>query len=176
MTFFALVLIEVSRIMTYKIPANFAKFKPLVDKWLKTYGLPRHVWPTFYSLIDRESDWDPNSFRAEYASKWGTLPDGTMGNDASYGLCQILQKTAAGVGFSGYNFDLYDPDTNIKYGAKHFVNLYNGAKGYVPDVLSRYNSGKSYANAPDHTKQVYIPDVMRLEPVYSLADQEGTTT
>jgi soluble lytic murein transglycosylase-like protein len=84
------------------------------------------------AVIETESSWNPNAYRYEAKIK-----------DASYGLMQVLGKTAVGLGFEGdVNNDLYDPATNIDLGAHDLAQL---RKSYGDDfrrVYSAYNSGK----------------------------------
>jgi soluble lytic murein transglycosylase-like protein len=44
-------------------------------------------------------------------------------NDASYGIMQILFKTAQGAGYKGDAAGLFDPATNVKYGAAFLAGL-----------------------------------------------------
>lgn len=83
------------------------------------------------AVIETESSWNPNAYR--YEDKI---------NDASYGLMQILGKTAIGLGFDGdVYYDLYDPAVNIDLGTRDLAQL---IRSYGPDftrVYSAYNSG-----------------------------------
>jgi soluble lytic murein transglycosylase-like protein len=80
-------------------------------------------------IIALESNFNPKEYKYEPHIK-----------DASYGLMQILYKTAKGLGFKGQPYELYDPYTNIKYGAKYIKNLmtkYNN----IYDIIASYNMG-----------------------------------
>jgi len=83
------------------------------------------------AVIETESSWNPGAYRAE-----------PQINDGSYGLMQILVKTARGLGYTGDPDGLWDPATNIDLGTK----LLNELRGrYGEDfrrVYSAYNSGK----------------------------------
>lgn len=72
-------------------------------------GIPVSVLKGFAGM---ESGFNPKAYRAEVSI-----------NDASYGLMQILNRTAQGEGFTGSPDALYDPGTNIKYGASFLKKL-----------------------------------------------------
>lgn len=83
------------------------------------------------AVIETESSWNPNAYK--YEAKI---------NDASYGLMQILGKTAIGLGFEGdvYN-DLYDPALNIDLGTMDLAQLIRSYGTDFRRVYSAYNSG-----------------------------------
>ena len=63
-------------------------------------------------------------------------------NDASYGLMQLLERTARGLGFIGDVSELYIPKINIDLGTKLLADL---RKRYGDDfrrIYSAYNSGR----------------------------------
>ena len=85
----------------------------------------------------------------------GFFPDAHRGEphlgDSSHGLMQLLLATARGSGFSGpvgawtqatrSGTGLYDPATNLRYGAKHLRGLLNATNGDVERAVSAYNAG-----------------------------------
>ena len=76
-------------------------------------------------------------------------PDGRT----SYGLTQILCSTAKDMGFTGKCGDLFDPATNLAWGAKYLksrINLY----GLDLGILS-YNTGSPQH---DQTGKLYDPN------------------
>jgi soluble lytic murein transglycosylase-like protein len=82
------------------------------------------------ATIDVESAWNPDAYRAEPKI-----------NDGSYGLMQLLERTARNLGFTGDVAELFDPATNIEWGAKLLGDL---RRRYGDDfrlVYSAYNSG-----------------------------------
>lgn len=87
------------------------------------------VW--IRAVIDTESSWDPNAYRAE-----------PQINDASYGLMQLLVRTARGLGFAGDAEDLYDPAINIDLGTKLLGDLRSRYGDDFRRIYSAYNSGK----------------------------------
>jgi len=89
-------------------------------------GVPMSVLKGFFAL---ESAFDAKAYRYEPHI-----------DDASYGLAQILYKTARGLGYKGEPAGLFDPYTSAKYGARFLANLH---KKYpdVLDVIAAYNMG-----------------------------------
>jgi len=66
--------------------------------------------------------------------------------DASYGLMQVLCRTARGLGFSGPCAQLLDPRRNIAYGTRFFHDLL--ARYAEPGAaLAHYNGGPKAARA-----------------------------
>ena len=94
--------------------------------------------PLIKAVIMTESSFNPNAYRAEPAIK-----------DGSYGLMQLLFRTAVSLGFpndpSRAN-ELFVPDTNINYGTALLAQL-QGKYENVDDIYAAYNSGKVRKNA-----------------------------
>lgn len=82
------------------------------------------------AVIETESSWNTKAYRAEPRI-----------NDASYGLMQLLYKTAAGLGYTGTPQGLYDPATNIELGTKLLAQLRAQHGDDFRRVYSAYNSG-----------------------------------
>ncbi len=83
------------------------------------------------AVIQTESSFDPNAYRAE-----------PQINDASYGLMQLLERTARGLGFIGPVSDLYDPDINIDLGTMLLADLRARYGDDFRRIYSAYNSGR----------------------------------
>lgn len=99
-------------------------------------GVPVSVIKGFVGL---ESAFRPDAYREEKAIK-----------DASYGLMQILYKTAQGVGYKGEPRGLLDPATSLLYGAKFLRGLLQRYPN-VLDAIASYNMGhprKASATTP----------------------------
>lgn len=62
-------------------------------------------------------------------------------NDASYGLMQVLYRTAIALGYSGTPEGLFDPATNIHYGTALLAQNLNTTGGDIPRAVSAYNGG-----------------------------------
>lgn len=82
------------------------------------------------AVIMTESSGDPNAYRAE-----------PQINDGSYGLMQLLLRTARGLGYAGTTAGLYDPATNIDLGTKLLRDLRRSYGTNFERVYSAYNSG-----------------------------------
>lgn len=61
--------------------------------------------------------------------------------DASYGLMQVLYRTAKALGYTGEPGGLLDPATNIHYGTKLLAQNLARAGGDVDSAISAYNGG-----------------------------------
>jgi len=83
------------------------------------------------AIIGAESDFNPDAYRPE-----------PQINDGSYGLMQLLYKTARGLGYTGQSSGLYDPLINITLGAKLLAQLRRAYGDNFSRVYSAYNSGK----------------------------------
>jgi soluble lytic murein transglycosylase-like protein len=91
-------------------------------------------------LAAMESAFNPKAYRAEY--KKGEFWD------ASYGLMQILSRTAKGAGWSGADpKELLNPAVNLRWGSKFFAGLVARHPRYL-DAVASYNMGspRSAAN------------------------------
>lgn len=82
------------------------------------------------AFIQIESSFNPLAFRQE--------PSGV----ASYGLMQVLDTTAAGLGLKGPPEQMYDPDTSVFYGAMY------ASKGWEM-LQKRFNRAPTYAEWAD---------------------------
>lgn len=124
--------------------------------------------PIIKAVIGAESAFNPKAYRAEPAI-----------NDASRGLMQLLEKTAASLGFNRDMEQLYDPLLNINLGAQLLAENYKHAAAAHPDAaagtlweiaLSAYNAGWSRERANDAKRdrsgafvnQAYVDKVLRL--------------
>jgi transglycosylase-like protein with SLT domain/D-alanyl-D-alanine carboxypeptidase-like protein len=88
------------------------------------------VRSSLMAFIQIESNFNPLAFRQE--------PSGV----ASYGLMQVLDTTASGLGLKGSPEQMYDPDTSVFYGA-----LY-ASKGWQI-LQKRFNRAPTYAEWAD---------------------------
>jgi hypothetical protein len=95
-------------------------------------------WLFLKALVAEESGFNAQAIRRELSH---TPPD------ASYGLMQILGATAKGLGFSGDPTLLFDPSTNVNYGAKYAANQWRRYGGDPGSVAASYNAGTAYKNA-----------------------------
>jgi hypothetical protein len=89
----------------------------------------------FMAFCETESGFDPKAFRQE--------PSGV----ASYGLMQVLDSTAAGLGLVGAASQMYDPATGVFYGLKYAAQGWNylathlGRQPTLDEWSAGYNEG-----------------------------------
>lgn len=57
------------------------------------------------------------------------------------GLMQLSYRTARGMGFNGSRADLYDPETNLRYGMKYLGGALRLAGGSTCGAVSKYQGG-----------------------------------
>ena len=124
---------------------NVLRWKDLAIKYGNLYNIEPSL---ILAIIHTESSGNPNNYRYEKHI-----------NDASRGLMQILYSTAKFMGYRGNPQGLYDPDTNIKYGARYLKNrikkygLYGG--------IAAYNSGTpKYDKYGCFINQYYVNKVL----------------
>jgi hypothetical protein len=101
-------------------------YNAIILKVSQETGTPYAVLKGFVAL---ESAFDEKAYRYEAHI-----------NDASYGLAQVLNRTARGVGFTGEPAELFDPYKSLKYGGLFIRAL---AKQYpnLLDLIAAYNMG-----------------------------------
>lgn len=106
---------------------------PDIQRVAQSAGFPPAL---LAAVVDLESGGDPAAYRAEPHI-----------DDASIGLCQLLMKTARTLGYSGAAgtpdalSGLFNPETNLMYGAKFLRDLWAKYSGDVARVASAYNGG-----------------------------------
>lgn len=117
-------------------------FDDLIYEASEAYDVP-FTW--IKAIAGAESDWIPTAYRAEPRI-----------NDASYGLMQVLYKTAYSLGYRGDPEGLYDPAININLGAKLLQELRARWGDDFRAVYSAYNSGggNNYKTNPDVASHV----------------------
>lgn len=79
----------------------------------------------------------------------------------SHGLMQIMGGTARYLGFKGYPAQLYEPENNIRYGAKLLWEL---KKRYADprDIVASYNAGQAKkTKTGQYINQGYVNKVYR---------------
>ena len=79
----------------------------------------------------------------------------------NFGLMQIRQQTARGVGFSGAPSGLLDPDTNLHFGMKYLSMAYRRAGGDTCRALMLYQSGIG-ARSPNAANRAYCSKAQRI--------------
>ena len=117
-------------------------YNNIIDRVSKETNVPAYLIKAFVAV---ESGFNKNAVRKE-----------PHRNDASYGLIQILKKTAENYGFKGSEKDLQDPYTNLKYGA-YFIKTLMNSYSNLKDVIASYNAGfpRKANNTTNIIKSIY---------------------
>ena len=102
------------------------KYKELVFKYADKYAVPREL---VFAVIKTESGFDPNA----------------LSNQEAMGLMQLLQSTAEDMAKNYLNenpdtINLYDPETNIKYGTYYLQYLFSLFGSWEKAIIA-YNWG-----------------------------------
>jgi soluble lytic murein transglycosylase-like protein len=104
------------------INAGNAQIVTLVDKHAAANGIPA----AFARAIVRiESNFNPRA----------------TGRQREVGLMQIKFETARGIGFAGTREELYDPDTNLKWGMKYLAMAWKLGGSTPCGAVLRYQAG-----------------------------------
>lgn len=103
-------------------------FAALIADAAQRWNVPEN-W--IKAVIAVESNGDPRAYREE-----------PQISDSSYGLMQLLEETARGLGFTGKVEQLYDPATNIDLGTNLLAELRSRYGENFRRVYSAYNSGR----------------------------------
>jgi soluble lytic murein transglycosylase-like protein len=119
-------------------------------------------------VIEVESSWNQFAYRYEAKIK-----------DASYGLMQLLSKTAYNLGYTGTVEGLYDPYTNIMLGTKLLAENRDRFGDDFTRVYSAYNSGNpdAYQTSTEvynHVQKAVDAVYKYVEPYVIQVDVEGT--
>lgn len=77
-----------------------------------------------------------------------------------YGLSQIKPATARGLGFSGSAEDLFDPETNLRYGMRYLKGAWEQGGGDVCQAAMKYKGGHR-TTTMSKSASVYCSNVKR---------------
>lgn len=144
---------------------DLRQLRQLADQAADAQGIPRAL---IRAIVSIESSWRPDAYRHEpgFFRRYikGTDWERSHGGDsrriaASYGLGQLMWSTAVAEGFSRTldPEELFDPELNLRYTAKHLRRLWDRHGGDIEDVAAAYNSGRPKRKAPSYTVQTYLP-------------------
>ena len=132
------------------------------------YGGMGLTTPLVKAIIAVESGFNPMAYRAEPARP--SLPptaDFPQGGDASFGLMQLLARTARGLGYIGQLDGLFNPSINIDLGVRLLSNDLRRT-GSLTDSVSAYNGGirpslgyGSPLASGKYANQSYVDSVLR---------------
>jgi soluble lytic murein transglycosylase-like protein len=98
------------------------KLVEIVNRHALAAGVPAGL---VRAVIRVESDWDIN----------------LTGHAGEIGLMQIRPETARDIGFKGADDELYDPETNIRWGVAYLAAGYKLANGDLCQTILKYNAG-----------------------------------
>src|SRR5574343_1601256 len=108
------------------------KYLPMFQRVSDSTGVPVSL---LLAHAKQESSFDPKAYRAEPAI-----------NDASYGLVQVLLKTAQGIDKTATVQKLYDPEYNLLIGAKYIAQNMARYPGDIKSAIASYNAGVARKN------------------------------
>lgn len=94
----------------------------IVDRHAKALGVPADF---ARAVVMVESTWNPQ----------------LTGAAGEVGLMQIKHETAKYMGYDGTRADLYEPETNIRWGMKYLAGAYELAGGDICKTVLRYQAG-----------------------------------
>lgn len=127
------------------------KYLAQISKAATDYGVDRSL---LRALIHAESGFDPQA----------------LSHAGAQGLTQLMPATATSMGVSS----VFDPDQNIRGGARYLAGLLKTFKGDVRLATAAYNAGpgavKKYGGVPPYAEtQVYVDRVGLLAKRYRAA-------
>ena len=117
-------------------------YHAVVARYAVEYGVPVSL---AHAVIRVESNYRPNA----------------RGSAGEVGLMQIKPATARGMGYKGTVKDLYDPETNIRFGMKYLGGAHRLSGGTTCGTILRYNAGHA-AKRMNPVSRAYCGKVMRI--------------
>ncbi|MDA8870777.1 transglycosylase SLT domain-containing protein [Rhizobiaceae bacterium] len=105
-----------------KVSERRERYAALIRKHAKAHGVPVKL---AMAVVQVES-----MYRADAKGAAGEV-----------GLMQILPRTARYIGYQGAMKDLYNPDTNIRYGMKYLGKAHKLGGGSTCGTILKYNAG-----------------------------------
>jgi len=130
------------------------KYGPIIRAEFEHRMVP-YTWGMAFAR--QESAFRPQSFN----SMGG---DGRRGG--AFGMFQLTLLTARTLRFSGQPTELLNPQVNAMWAATLVSDLYARYAGKLTDVAAAYNSGKPFAKAPNVTRAIYVPNIVRYVAEY----------
>jgi soluble lytic murein transglycosylase-like protein len=118
-----------------------AKYHEIVSRYASAYGVPVSL---AHAVIAIESNYRPDA----------------RGSAGEVGLMQIKPDTARMMGFSGSTKELFNPETNIKYGMKYLGKAHELGGGTTCGTILRYNAGHG-AKRMNPVSAAYCSEVKR---------------
>ena len=94
----------------------------IVDRYASAHGVPAAF---ARAVVQVESDWNPK----------------LTGAAGEVGLMQIKHETAREMGFQGGRDELYEPDTNVRWGMQYLAGAWRLGGGDLCQAVLRYQGG-----------------------------------
>lgn len=118
---------------------NAGPILALVDKHAAAHGIPAGF---ARAVVRIESNFNPRA----------------TGRQQEVGLMQIKYETARGIGFTGTREELYDPNTNLKWGMKYLAMAWKLGGATPCGAVLRYQAGHM-ATQPTAASRAYCAKV-----------------
>ena len=114
----------------------------IVDRYAAANGVPTAF---ARAVVQVESDWNPQ----------------LTGAAGEVGLMQIKHETAREMGYDGPRGELYEPDTNVRWGMKYLAGAWQLGRGDLCQTVLRYQGGHD-AKAMTKAATAYCARVRRF--------------
>jgi len=105
-----------------QVTESHPEYSTLINDYARVHGVPSNL---AHAVVRVESDFNPKA----------------RGRAGEVGLMQIKLATARLMGYRGSKQQLYDPETNIKYGMKYLGKAHKLSGGNTCGTILRYNAG-----------------------------------
>lgn len=105
-------------------PGETPELRALIRKWAAIHDIPESL---LHRVIQRESDYNAAARHGPY-----------------WGLMQILPQTARGMGFTGKDSDLLNPEVNLHYAGKYLRGAWIVSGGDQDKAIMWYAKGYYY--------------------------------
>jgi len=105
-----------------KFAARRNRYRPIIARYAKANGVPVRL---AMAVVHIESSYKANA----------------RGAAGEIGLMQLMPRTARFIGYKGKLKNLYNPETNIRYGMKYLGKAYRLGGGTSCGAILKYNAG-----------------------------------
>lgn len=138
-------------------------YDDLVQRYAAQFNVPEAL---IRAVIMVESSGNPKAYRAEPKIK-----------DASYGLMQLLSKTAQWIsGRIVSAAELFNPEINIELGTRYLRYQLTRYDGNIEAAAAAYNAGTAFRKKDgSYSNQSYVDEVMKWFNEFSGTDA-GTSS
>ncbi|AEG04916.1 transglycosylase SLT domain-containing protein [Sinorhizobium meliloti WSM1022] len=99
-----------------------SQYTILIQSYAKQYGIPADL---AHAIVEVESNFNAKA----------------RGSAGEVGLMQIKPATARMMGYTGSIKELYEPETNIKFGMKYLAKAQELSDGTTCGTILKYNAG-----------------------------------